>query len=105
MSLTNYATFVAALIFVLALILMVAWLMRRFGLGTAMMPMAGRQRRLAIVDMLALDPRRRLILVRRDDVEHLLLIGQDSAVVVEKGIRPSFSAALSGDRPDPENGE
>ena len=100
MTLTNYVTFVAALIFVLALILMIAWLMRRFGLATSMIPSAGRQRRLAIVDMLALDPRRRLILVRRDDVEHLLLVGQDTALVVESGIRPSFPAMLPPDAPE-----
>ncbi len=42
--------------------------------------------RLAVLDATAVDPRRRLVLVRRDDVEHLILIGGPSDVVVESGI-------------------
>jgi flagellar protein FliO/FliZ len=33
-------------------------------------------------------PRQRLALVRRDDVEHLVLIGPDGASVIEAGIAP-----------------
>ena len=40
-------------------------------------------RRLAISDSIALDVRRRLILVRRDNVEHLILTGGPSDLVVE----------------------
>ena len=94
MDLQNYVTFVSALIFVLALMLLIAWIVRRLGLGGAV-PTGGRQKRLAIVEMLALDTRRRLVLVRRDDVEHLLLLGPEADRVVETGIRPSFRAAVA----------
>lgn len=51
------------------------------------MPLAtGAARRLQVVEVTALDPRRKLILVRRDDVEHLLLVGQDGNRLVESGI-------------------
>ena len=46
----------------------------------------GRQARLAVLDSVAVDQRRRLVLVRRDEVEHLLLIGGASDVLVENGI-------------------
>ncbi|MFT4346899.1 hypothetical protein [Bartonella ancashensis] len=39
--------------------------------------------RLAILDTIAVDRVRRLILVRRDDVEHLILIGGTTDIVVE----------------------
>ncbi|HBM13514.1 MAG TPA: flagellar biosynthesis protein FliO, partial [Rhodospirillaceae bacterium] len=39
-----------------------------------------------IVDSLTLDPRRRLVLVRRDGVEHLLLLGAQSDLAIETGI-------------------
>ncbi len=45
-----------------------------------------RQARLAVVDSVAVDPRRRLVLVRRDEVEHLLLVGGTSDIVVEPAI-------------------
>ncbi len=45
-----------------------------------------RQPRLSVMDAAAVDNRRRLVLIRRDDVEHLLLIGGPTDVVVEQNI-------------------
>jgi len=44
------------------------------------------ERRLAVVDQASVDGRRRLILVRRDDVEHLIMTGGPVDVVIETGI-------------------
>ena len=79
--------FVVAFVIVLALIGLTFWLIRRFGtarVGTA--AQRGRQPRLAVIDAAAVDGRRRLVLVRRDNVEHLLLIGGPSDFVVEQNI-------------------
>jgi flagellar biogenesis protein FliO len=46
----------------------------------------GRMPRLAVIDAAAVDGRRRLVLVRRDNVEHLLMIGGPSDIVVEPNI-------------------
>ncbi|MDP4003497.1 hypothetical protein [Methylobacterium sp. NEAU K] len=58
----------------------------------------GRQPRLGIVDVYELDRARQLILLRRDNVEHLLLVGGPNDVVVERNIqrtqRPLPEAAL-----------
>lgn len=43
--------------------------------------------RLAVQDAAPVDSHRRLVLVRRDDVEHLLLIGGNTDIVVEQNIR------------------
>ncbi|WP_245442823.1 hypothetical protein [Methylobacterium terrae] len=45
-----------------------------------------RQPRLGIVDIYELDRQRQLILLRRDNVEHLLLVGGPNDVVVERNI-------------------
>lgn len=88
----DYLRFVLALVFVLGLIGVAAWLARRFRLGG--MPLAaGAARRLQVVEVTALDPRRKLILARRDDVEHLLLIGQDGNRLVETGIAADTTPA------------
>ena len=79
--------FVVAFVIVLALIGLTFWLIRRF--GTARVGAAaqrGRQPRLAVIDAAPVDGRRRLVLVRRDNVEHLLLIGGPSDFVVEQNI-------------------
>jgi flagellar biogenesis protein FliO len=45
-----------------------------------------RGQRLGISEYHELDKTRRLVLVRRDDVEHLILIGGEQDLVVESGI-------------------
>jgi flagellar protein FliO/FliZ len=80
-------TFVFAFVAVLALIGVAAWLVRRFAanrLGTN--TNRGRMPRLAVIDAAAVDGRRRLVLVRRDNVEHLLMIGGPTDIVVEPNI-------------------
>ena len=80
-------TFILAFVFVLALIGLAAWLVRRYGgnrLGAN--SARGRMPRLAVIDAAAVDGRRRLVLVRRDNVEHLIMIGGPSDIVVEPNI-------------------
>lgn len=48
---------------------------------------APRMRRLAFIERAYLDGGRKLLLVRRDDVEHLILIGGPIDLVVETGIQ------------------
>ncbi|MDQ0320509.1 hypothetical protein QO002_002647 [Pararhizobium capsulatum DSM 1112] len=48
-----------------------------------------RQPRLAVLDAAAVDTRRRLVLVRRDDVEHLIMIGGPTDIVIESRIGAS----------------
>ncbi|UVC11845.1 flagellar biosynthetic protein FliO [Rhizobium sp. TH2] len=45
-----------------------------------------REPRLMILDAAAVDPKRRLVLIRRDDVEHLIMIGGPTDIVIETGI-------------------
>jgi hypothetical protein len=81
------ARFFIAFLVVLALIGATAWLVRRFGanrLGGA--GARGRQPRLAVIDAATVDGRRRLVLIRRDNIEHLLMIGGPTDLVVEPNI-------------------
>lgn len=59
----------------------------------------GRQPRLGIVDVYELDRQRQLILLRRDNVEHLLLVGGPNDVVIERHIQRGQREA--GSRPEP----
>ncbi len=65
---------VLALTFVLGLILVCAMAVRRFGWVDFQSP-AATTRRLALVESLTLDPRHRLLLVRCDDRDHMLVLG------------------------------
>jgi len=80
------ARFFIAFLVVLALIGLTAWLVRRFGSNRLGNAARGRQPRLAVIDAATVDGRRRLVLIRRDNIEHLLMIGGPTDVVVEPNI-------------------
>jgi flagellar protein FliO/FliZ len=85
-----------ALIVILILAILagvVVWGMRRFNgdrLGAA--AGRGRQPRLALIDSAEVDGRRRLVLIRRDNVEHLLMIGGPTDLVIEPNIVRAVAA-------------
>ena len=80
------ARFFIAFLVVLALIGVTAWLVRRFGASRLGNTARGRQPRLAVIDAATVDGRRRLVLIRRDNIEHLLMIGGPTDLVVEPNI-------------------
>jgi len=95
---SNYLLGFLIFVGVLALIGGAAWLVRQFasnrlGANTG----RGRMPRLAVIDAAAVDGRRRLVLVRRDNIEHLLMIGGPSDVVVETNIVRAHSAVPQRD--------
>src|SRR6185437_10408482 len=96
--------FVIAFVFVLLLIGAAAWLVRRFGATRTEAQTRGRQPRLAVVDFAAVDSRRKLVIIRRDNVEHLVMIGGPSDVVVETNIVRA-AAATTRDAPAARNGD
>lgn len=66
-------------------LLLIFWLIKKIFSGGATR-MRGTQPRLAVIDAAVVDDKRRLVLVRRDNVEHLVMIGGPSDVVIEPGI-------------------
>lgn len=81
----DIARYLLALVLVLALIAGAGLAARRFGVPGVTRAVA--DKRLAVIESLMLAPRQRLVIVRRDDVEHLILTGPDGASVIESGIK------------------
>jgi flagellar protein FliO/FliZ len=86
MDLIDIGRYFAALLMVLALIGFAGLAVRRFGMPGVVKPSG--MRRLAVVETMMVGPRQRLMLIRRDGVEHLVLSGPDGASVLETGIVP-----------------
>lgn len=83
-----YLKVIFAFAFVVGLMFAFSWLLRRLGLATPGLNV-GAKRRLKVVEYLPIDNRRRLVLVRRDDREHLIVIGgQGGDVLIETNIIP-----------------
>ena len=92
-----YAAVVAAVIVVVSLL----FVLYRLLFGRPLRASTGgrnRQPRLGIVDAYDLDRQRQLVLVRRDNVEHLIMIGGPSDVVIESSIVRTQGAALPRDK-------
>ncbi len=88
---------VAALGVSLALLCLfiVLWILRNRAPSPFVRGGRNRQPRLQVLDAAAIDTRRRIVLIRRDNIEHLVMIGGPTDLVIESGIgdeRPYLSA-------------
>ncbi|HEX7006158.1 MAG TPA: flagellar biosynthetic protein FliO [Alphaproteobacteria bacterium] len=99
-----FLRFLVALVFVLGLIGLLAWAARRFGLAGRVAARPGRRHRTLVVEATAVDAKRRRVLVRRDDVEHLVLLGPANDLVIERGIAAPVEPE-AGESGLPEAGE
>lgn len=97
----SYLTALFALGAVIVLILLGVWLLKLL-FRVSSNGVRGRNKRLAIVDSLVIDQKRQLLIVRRDNVEHLIMTGGNQDLVVESGIvPPEPPAAQTTRRPVP----
>ncbi len=92
---------IAAIVVLLGLLCLalVLWIIR--GRPSSPFIRGGRNRtpRLAVLDAAAIDTRRRLVLVRRDEVEHLIMIGGPTDIVIETRIGASTPVEQSTEKP------
>jgi flagellar protein FliO/FliZ len=92
MDLPDLARAIFALALTLGIIGLAAVALRRFGPDTlARLAKPKRERRLAVVENLVLDPTRRLVLVSCDGQEMLLLLGEGR--VLAEGVAATTDAA------------
>jgi hypothetical protein len=97
------ALWTLAALILLVVVLVIVRLIRSLTFGTFVAGGRNRKTRLAVMDAAAVDSHRRLVLVRRDDVEHLIMIGGPTDVVVERDIRlgqPRRAALTGGEPPE-----
>ena len=87
MSLGTFVNFFLALLVVLGMIGVLSWAGQRWG---GFLPQFGRRnragKRIGVIETLYIDGKHRLALLRRDQVEHLVLLDATGAVVVESNI-------------------
>ncbi|WP_455873236.1 flagellar biosynthetic protein FliO [Rhizobium yanglingense] len=94
----------------LVLLIGILWILRSRAPSPFVRGGKNRQPRLQVLDAAAVDTRRRLVLVRRDDVEHLIMIGGPTDIVIEsrilqdtdEGSDHAFIAPLAPPAPRPE---
>jgi len=93
-----------ALAVVLGLLGAALWVVRRFDLALpGRMTPASRRKRLELVERLSIDAKRSVALIRRDDTEHLIMIGPEGHGTIEAGIAKTTQGnpVPTSDRPVP----
>ncbi len=93
MGLLDFFRYVGALAMVLALVGLAGLAARRFGVPGVMK--GASVRRLQIVETLMIAPRQRVFIIRRDNVEHLVLSSPEGASVLESGIPAQLEAPVA----------
>ncbi len=94
---TQYMQAVLALIFVLGLMGVAIFALRRLGFGSPTPTLGHRNKRVRVIEVTAVDARRRLVLVRHDDREHLILLGQNGETIVESRDAPADALPAAND--------
>jgi flagellar protein FliO/FliZ len=90
----DYLKFFFALVFVLALMGGLTYLLKRVGWGqSGISPLGSKiKKRLKIVEILPLDARRKAVIIQRDDTQHLVLLGPSGETVIETNIKADKEA-------------
>jgi flagellar protein FliO/FliZ len=85
------------LVVTLGLVGLAAYAARRWGPVGMMQIRTGRVRRMDVIESLALDPSRRLVLIRLDQEERLLLLGEGRMLDHKGAYNPPPPSAAAGD--------
>lgn len=91
----DVAKYFLSLVLVLSLMAGVWLVLKKAGMGGAPFLKSAPRRRLSVVEILTLDPKRKAVILRCDDQEHLVILGQTSETVVGSKMIQSGSIDLS----------
>jgi flagellar protein FliO/FliZ len=92
---SDSVVYIISITLLIALAGLAFWITRQSFGGPGAMFFQNKQKRLSLVESTSVDSKHRLLLVRRDDVEHLILTGGPIDLVVETGI-PARANTLNG---------
>lgn len=81
---------ILALVFVLGLLFLVIWLLKYCeikGSKNRFFSRLSTEQRVQIVEIRRIDPRNSVVLLRRDNIEHLILLGNTQNLILETNIQ------------------
>ena len=96
MDYSSYINAIFALIFVLGLIGLFSFVLKKLSTGQ-FVSKSKSAKRISLEEVFYLDAKRKLMIVKRDDVEHLILLGANSETIVEQNIKAKKND-LKGER-------
>lgn len=91
--------FITALIFVVSLMGLFWIILKKLNINGGMVLQPGKKRRLKVVEVLPIDPRHKAILLRRDDKDHLVILGPNGQTVIEQSIPAQNEVERNDEKP------
>lgn len=95
----EWAQWTIFIVVILVTLMLVLWLFRKIFGGASSRLSKSRQPRLSVTDAAVVDDKRRLVLVRRDNVEHLIMIGGPTDIVIEQSIVKTSPVVVPATQP------
>jgi flagellar protein FliO/FliZ len=94
---SDSVVYIMTFVLLISLAVLAVWIAQQsFGTGSGLKIFQAKPRRTGVVEATSVDGRRRLILIRRDNVEHLIMTGGPVDVVIETGIPVRQPALVNG---------
>ena len=87
MDMADYIKFASALILVLAMMGILGLILKKLN-GGDIGRKIGTPKRLSITEQRMIDAKHKMVLIKRDDVERLVILSNTDTIVVEDGIKP-----------------
>jgi len=87
MDIADYVKFASALILVLAMMGILGLILKKIN-GGDIGGKLGAPKRLSVIEQRMIDGKNKMVLIKRDDVEHLVILSNTDTIVVESGITP-----------------
>ena len=87
----SYLKFFFALLFVIGLIGGLALIAKKFGMGNRGPMRRGSKNRLSIIDSMQVDAKRRIVLIRCDNKDYMLLLGGATELLIEDNLPVDFA--------------
>lgn len=78
----SYLKFILALLIVLGLLYGCLWILKRFGIGQAVITKKTREKNLSLLEVLPLDGRRKLMRIKDGEQEHLILTSPNNDLAI-----------------------
>jgi hypothetical protein len=94
---SDSVVYIMTIVLLCALAALAVWIAQQsFGNGSGLKIFQTKLRRTGVVEATSVDGRRRLVLIRRDNVEHLIMTGGPVDVVIETGIPVRHPPLVNG---------
>ena len=97
----SYLKFFFALLFVIGLIGGFALIAKKFGMGNRGPMRRGKGSRLSVIESMQVDAKRRIVLIRCDDKDYMLLLGGVTELLIKDNIPVDFDQETNQNTPAP----